>query len=191
MHQSSLLKACLWAHATAPGSRQRSIRLTYQLVPPNDHCCNVAKKAIQTWKDHFIAILSGTADKFPLNLWCQLIPHMERQLNLLCQSNTNSKISAYAHLYGPHVWKPSSMTNPTDARPMPNTAPKNGSLASPQSTTGAGKYGLPPHSPLALPQQCFSNTNTSLIHLFHLPMHSSLQGPTLPTSFNTMPKHST
>ena len=76
--------------------------LTYQLVPPNDHRRNVAKKAIQTWKDHFIGILSSTANKFPLHLWCQLIPHMERQLNLLRQSNTNPKISAYAHLYGPH-----------------------------------------------------------------------------------------
>jgi len=76
--------------------------LTYQLVPPNDHRRNVAKKAIQTWKDHIIAVLSGTADKFPLHLWCQLIPHMEQQLNLLRQSNANPKISTYAHLYGPH-----------------------------------------------------------------------------------------
>ena len=43
--------------------------LTYQLVPPDDHRRNVAKKAIQKWKDHFIAVLSGTADKFPLHLW--------------------------------------------------------------------------------------------------------------------------
>eukprot|EP00804_Cyclotella_cryptica_P025710 CCRYP_002911-RA/>CCRYP_002911-RA protein AED:0.42 eAED:0.42 QI:0/0/0/1/1/1/2/0/193 len=49
-----------------------------------------------------VAVISGTADKFPLHLWCQLIPHMERQLNLLRQSNANPKISAYAHLYGPH-----------------------------------------------------------------------------------------
>eukprot|EP00804_Cyclotella_cryptica_P027522 CCRYP_007476-RA/>CCRYP_007476-RA protein AED:0.26 eAED:0.26 QI:0/0/0/1/1/1/4/0/582 len=76
--------------------------MTYQLVPPDDHRRNVAEKAIQTWKDHFVAVISGTADKFPLHLWCQLIPHMERQLNLLRQSNANPKISAYAHLYGPH-----------------------------------------------------------------------------------------
>eukprot|EP00804_Cyclotella_cryptica_P021899 CCRYP_000854-RA/>CCRYP_000854-RA protein AED:0.35 eAED:0.33 QI:0/0/0/1/1/1/2/0/417 len=76
--------------------------LTYQLVPPDDHRRNVAEKAIQTWKDHFIAVLSGTADKFPPHLWCQLILHMERQLFLLHQSNAKSKISAYDHLYGPH-----------------------------------------------------------------------------------------
>eukprot|EP00804_Cyclotella_cryptica_P002817 CCRYP_009355-RA/>CCRYP_009355-RA protein AED:0.29 eAED:0.33 QI:0/0/0/1/0.66/0.5/4/0/552 len=81
--------------------------MTYQLVPPDDHRRNVAKKAVQTWKDHFVAVLSGTADKFPLHLWCQLIPHMERQLNLLRQSNANPRISAYAHLYGPHDYNAS------------------------------------------------------------------------------------
>eukprot|EP00804_Cyclotella_cryptica_P029413 CCRYP_013352-RA/>CCRYP_013352-RA protein AED:0.16 eAED:0.24 QI:0/0/0/1/0.2/0.16/6/0/1158 len=61
--------------------------MTYQLVPPGDHRRNIAEKAIQTWKDHFIAVISGTGAKFPLHLWCQLLPQMERQLCLLRQSN--------------------------------------------------------------------------------------------------------
>ena len=76
--------------------------MTYQLVPPDDHRRNVAEKAIQTWKDHFVGVLSGTADTFPLHLWCQAIPQMERQLLLLRQSNSNPKISAYAQVYGQH-----------------------------------------------------------------------------------------
>ena len=76
--------------------------MTYQLVPPDDHRCNIAEKAIQTWKDHFVGVLSGTSDTFPLHLWCQVLPQMERQLLLLRQSNTNTKISAYAHVYGQH-----------------------------------------------------------------------------------------
>ena len=76
--------------------------MTYQLVPPDDHRRNVAEKAIQTWKDHFVGVLSGTSDTFPLHLWCQVLPQMERQLLLLRQSNTNPKISAYAHVYGQH-----------------------------------------------------------------------------------------
>eukprot|EP00804_Cyclotella_cryptica_P008141 CCRYP_004620-RA/>CCRYP_004620-RA protein AED:0.40 eAED:0.40 QI:0/-1/0/1/-1/1/1/0/243 len=75
--------------------------MTYQLVPPDDHRRNVAEKPYKRGKIT-VAVISGTADKFPLHLWCQLIPHMERQLNLLRQSNANPKISAYAHLYGPH-----------------------------------------------------------------------------------------
>ena len=76
--------------------------ITYQLVPPGDHCRNIAEKAIQTWKDHFVGVLSGTAETFPLHLWCQAIPQAERQLLLLHQSNVDTKILAYAHVYGQH-----------------------------------------------------------------------------------------
>ena len=62
----------------------------------------LSKKAIQTWKDHFIGVLSGTTASIPEHLWCQIIPQAERQLLLLRQSKTNPKISAYAHVYGPH-----------------------------------------------------------------------------------------
>ena len=75
--------------------------MEYQLIPPDDHRRNIAEKAIQTWKYHFIAALSGTCSNFPLHLWCQTIPQMERQL-LLRQSNSNPKISTYAYLYGHH-----------------------------------------------------------------------------------------
>ena len=61
----------------------RDSGMTFQLVPPEDHRCNASEKAIQTWKDHSIAALSGTAEDFPLHLWCQAIPKMERQLCLL------------------------------------------------------------------------------------------------------------
>ena len=43
--------------------------MTYQLVPPNDHRRNIAEKSIQTWKDHFVSVLRGTAEIFPLHLW--------------------------------------------------------------------------------------------------------------------------
>eukprot|EP00804_Cyclotella_cryptica_P016108 CCRYP_004214-RA/>CCRYP_004214-RA protein AED:0.22 eAED:0.20 QI:0/0/0/1/0/0.66/3/0/877 len=76
--------------------------MTYQLVPPDDHRRNIAEKAIQTWKDHFIAVISGTDTKFPLHLWCQLLPQMERQLCLLRQSNAYPHISSHTHLYGHH-----------------------------------------------------------------------------------------
>ena len=43
--------------------------MKYQLVPPYDHRRNVAEKAIQTFEDHFVAVLCGTDDNFPLQLW--------------------------------------------------------------------------------------------------------------------------
>ena len=48
--------------------------MTYQLVPPNDHRRNAAEKAIQIFKDHFVAVLCGTDESFPMRLWCSLLP---------------------------------------------------------------------------------------------------------------------
>ena len=39
-------------------------KISYQLVPPNVHRQNIAEKAIQTWKSHFIGVLAGTAATF-------------------------------------------------------------------------------------------------------------------------------
>ena len=76
--------------------------MTFELVPPDNHLCNMAEKAIQTFKDHFIGVLSGCAPTFPLHLGCQLLPQVERQLLLLCQSRLHPNLSAYAHVYGHH-----------------------------------------------------------------------------------------
>ena len=76
--------------------------MDYQLVPPDDHRRNIAEKAIQTWKDHFVSVLSGTASTFPDHLWCQTIPQMERQLNLLMSTNANPRVCTHTALYGAH-----------------------------------------------------------------------------------------
>jgi hypothetical protein len=60
-------------------------KMTYKLVPPKDHQRNLAKKSIETFKDHF-RVLSGCAKSMPMHLWCQLLPQVERQLLLLRQS---------------------------------------------------------------------------------------------------------
>jgi hypothetical protein len=64
----------------------RALGMTYQLVSPDDHRRNMAKKAIQTFKDHFIGVLSRCAATMPIHLWCQLLPQIEWQLLLLRQS---------------------------------------------------------------------------------------------------------
>ena len=80
----------------------RASGMTFELVPPNDHCRNMAEKAIQTFKDHFVGVLSGCAPTFPLHLWCQLLPQVERQLLLLRQSRLHPNLSAYAHVHDHH-----------------------------------------------------------------------------------------
>ena len=77
-------------------------KMTYQLVPPNDHRRNVAEKAIQTFKHHFVSVFCGADDDFLLQLWCQLLRQAEHQLNLLGKSATNPLSSAFAEMHGEH-----------------------------------------------------------------------------------------
>jgi hypothetical protein len=76
--------------------------LAHKLVPPSNHRCNLAERAIQTFKHHFISILSRVDDKSPLSLWCHLLGPAELTVNLLCQSKVALKILAYAHIHGQH-----------------------------------------------------------------------------------------
>ncbi len=77
-------------------------QMTYELVPPGNHQCNQAERAVQMFKVLFISILAGINNKFPLSLWCHLLEPTEFTLNLLRQSKVAPKISAYAHIHGPH-----------------------------------------------------------------------------------------
>ena len=76
--------------------------ITYELVPPGQHRRNQAERAIQTFKSHFISILAGVDDKFPLSLWCHLLEPAELTLNLLRQSRVAPNVSAFAHVHGNH-----------------------------------------------------------------------------------------
>ncbi len=76
--------------------------MTYQLVPPHDHQWNKAEKAIQTFKDHFVAILCGADTLFLLYLWDLLLHQAKHTLNMLQPSRMTPTASAYAYLWGQH-----------------------------------------------------------------------------------------
>ncbi len=80
----------------------RKNNMTFQLVSPHDHQRNIAEKAIQTFKGHFISILCGTDKDFPLHLWCCLLPQTEHTLNMLQSARVTLNVSAYAYLWGQH-----------------------------------------------------------------------------------------
>jgi hypothetical protein len=71
-----------------------------QLVPPDTHRRNLAERAIQTFKSHFISILAGVDPSFPMSLWDRLIPQAVMTLNLLRNSHKTPTISAYQHVNG-------------------------------------------------------------------------------------------
>ena len=74
--------------------------MTVELVPPGCHQRNAAEVAIRNFKAHFLSILAGTAEDFPLQLWDKLLPQTILTLNLLWQSNVAPNISAYAYHHG-------------------------------------------------------------------------------------------
>jgi hypothetical protein len=76
--------------------------MTHKLVSPGNHRRNLAERVIQMFKHHFISILSGVDNKFPLSLWCHLLRSAELTVNLLRHSNVTPKILVYAHIQGQH-----------------------------------------------------------------------------------------
>jgi hypothetical protein len=74
--------------------------LEHQLVPPHLHRRNAAERAIQTWKNHFLAILATCDPEFPVSEWDRFLFQAELTLNLLCNSRVNPKLSAHACLFG-------------------------------------------------------------------------------------------
>ena len=77
-------------------------------VVPGNHRCNIAERAIQTAKGHFVSVLAGVDVSFPMHIWCYLLAHAELQLNLQRMLNMAPKVCAYAIVHGQH----SSMKRP-------------------------------------------------------------------------------
>jgi len=73
----------------------------FQWVPPHVHHCNAVEWAICMFKNHFIAGLCSTNNQFPIHLWDSLLPQAELTLNLLCGSQLNPRLLAWAQLFGP------------------------------------------------------------------------------------------
>jgi hypothetical protein len=75
-----------------------------QLVEPHNHHANAAERAIQTFKDAFIAALAITNSDFSLQLLDRLTPQVRDTLNLMPASRINPEILAYKALNGPYDW---------------------------------------------------------------------------------------
>ena len=138
-------------------------KVEYQLMPPHIHRRNSAKRAIQSFENHFMAGLASTDPNFPLSNWCRLLPQAELTLNLLRPSRLNPKLSAYALLEGAFVFTRTPLAppgtcvivheNPLNVALGPNTASMDGTLVPPWTTTNATEYGFHLPMPNALRTQ--------------------------------------
>ena len=84
----------------------------FQLVLPHLHMRKSAERAIQTFKNHFIAGLASVSKNLPVHLYCRLLPHCLLTLNLLRPSRINPKLSAYAQLHGTFNFNRTSLAPP-------------------------------------------------------------------------------
>ena len=75
-------------------------KIKYHLVPPFSQRRNAAKRAIHTWKNHFITSLCSVDPLFPMHLWDRLTPQSVITLNILQPSRRNPNVSAYEALNG-------------------------------------------------------------------------------------------
>jgi hypothetical protein len=76
------------------------------------------------FKNHFVSILSGVDDRFPLSLWCHLVQPAKFTVNLLRQSNIAPKVSTYAHVHGQHNYTKHPFA-PLGCTVMARVKPKN------------------------------------------------------------------
>jgi hypothetical protein len=147
--------------------------MAYQLVPPHDYRRNHAKRAIQTFKDHFVAILCRADKEFPLNLWDLLLPQAENTLDMLHLSWMTPTVLAYTYLWGQHDYN----SNPfaplgckVEIHLVPgiierrghNTRQVDSTLAIHGSIISATMYSSVTHVIHGFAAQYFSSTNTSL-----------------------------
>ena len=75
-------------------------RCTYQLVSPNNHRRNAAERAIRTFKEHFLRIIAGIDESYPMSMWDHLLQQTIITLNLLRQSKIHPHLSAWEHYNG-------------------------------------------------------------------------------------------
>jgi hypothetical protein len=57
-------------------------KMDIQLILPHNHQVNMAKRAIATFKEHFVAALATVDMLYPLQLWDKFLPQVEVTLNL-------------------------------------------------------------------------------------------------------------
>jgi hypothetical protein len=108
----------------------REQQVDFQLAPPGIHRCNAAERAIQTFKDHFIAGLCSVDKDFPMHLWDALVAQAVLTLNLLRGSRINPNLSAWAQIYGTFDYNRTPLAPPGVKVLAHDKADKRGSWSS-------------------------------------------------------------
>ena len=112
----------------------KRLNMKAEFIPPDNHRQNPAERDIQTFKNHFIAILCSLPPDFPLNEWDLLLPHAEMTLNLMRPSKTTDS-SSFQQLYGPYDFKRNPIA-PPGTRVLVYESPEHRSSWAPHGVKG-------------------------------------------------------
>ena len=63
--------------------------MEHKLVPQHMNHRNLEERAIKTFKDIFVGILSGLLASFHWSLWDKLLPKAETNINILQQNSSS------------------------------------------------------------------------------------------------------
>jgi hypothetical protein len=113
----------------------RSNKMEIQLVPPHNHCVNAAKRAISTFKEHFVTALATINMLCPLQLWDEFLPQVKLTLDLLPFSCCNPLISANHKFYGPFDFDKTPLA-PLSTKALVYNDPATGTSWAPHATDG-------------------------------------------------------
>ena len=122
-----------------------------QMVPPDTHRRNIAERAIQTFKSHFIAILAGVDPRFPIFLWAncyhkQYSPWISCDHQTLLQKSQPMHMSMDNSITLPCLWPPWSapsnfMSSHIEGKRGARIQSMDGTWALQRSITGAIAFG--------------------------------------------------
>lgn len=111
-------------HQKSSSKQSNNMGAPLELTPPDIHWQNTAKRGSQTFKCHFISILAGLPDDFPIHQCVKHIPQTILTLNLLRHANVAPNVSVYAYHHSqfnyivrplhPLVVQYNFTSNPTD-----------------------------------------------------------------------------
>ena len=98
--------------STALKMRMTTMDIKYQLAPPINHRGDNAERAIQTFKNHFIAVLCSVDKDSHLKLRDILLHQATISLNFLRQSRILPHLSAYTHIFGEFYYNRTPLAPP-------------------------------------------------------------------------------
>ena len=75
-------------------------KVKHEFISTGSHRANKAERAIQSWKNHFVAGIASVDKDFPMYRWADLNEQCEITLNVLRSFTDNDTISAYEGIYG-------------------------------------------------------------------------------------------